>query len=411
MKKLFARSTAVVLSLALLLTSCGGGATATSMHLKKTEGTVAVSDSEGKTVSPRKDLGLYSGYGVETQAKSYAWIDLDKVKLTKLDAESQIEIGKEGKNLEIDVISGELFFNVTEPLDDDETMDIVTSTMIVGIRGTCGWVGEDTAALLEGTVSVTAGDQEVTVNAGEMAVLTAEGTLEVEPFTAASVPAFVREEVAEDKELAKTVLDTTGIDLAAYSTAPYKDALAGLEQEGEILYTEIVDFEADGNPELLVLHTRDKSSSGKKRYEKGQELFGVSIFRAGPEGTSKLYFGTPQLGENGTFSLVGSDGRMYLETHRQDDNSDSYTYCGSIAEKDGVEPSWGANGKDWTMIYWIKRSENMNYGTKYSINTDLYRDSGSRKPEERYEEIRSRFSTVKLLAHSPDGKTLVIDAG
>ena len=203
MKKPFARSTAVVLSLALLLTSCGGGATATSMHLKKTEGTVAVSDSEGKTVSPRKDLGLYSGYGVETQAKSYAWIDLDKVKLTKLDAESQIEIGKEGKNLEIDVISGELFFNVTEPLDDDETMDIVTSTMIVGIRGTCGWVGEDTAALLEGTVSVTAGDQTVTVNAGEMAVLMEDGTLEVKPFTAASVPAFVREEIAEDEKIGR----------------------------------------------------------------------------------------------------------------------------------------------------------------------------------------------------------------
>ena len=47
----------------------------------------------------------------------------------------------------------------------------------------------------------------------------------------------------------------------------------------------------------------------------------------------------------------------------------------------------------------------------YNIHTDIYRDSGSRKPEERYEEIRSRFSTVKLLAHSPDGKTLVIDAG
>ena len=68
MKKPFAQSTAVVLSLALLLTSCGGGATATSMHLKKTEGTVAVSDSEGKTVSPRKDLGLYSGYGVDRKS-------------------------------------------------------------------------------------------------------------------------------------------------------------------------------------------------------------------------------------------------------------------------------------------------------------------------------------------------------
>lgn len=183
-----------------------------------------------------------------------------------------------------------------------------------------------------------------------------------------------------------------------------------MKRRGEILYTEIVDFEADGNPELLVLHTRDKSPSVKKRYEKGEELFGVSIFRAGPEGTSKLYFGTPQLGENGTFSLVESDGRMYLETHRQDDNSDSYTYNGSIAEKDGVKPSWSGNG-DWTMIYWISRIEAMNYGMKYNIHTDLYRDSGSRDPDERFEEIHSQFSTVKLLAHSPDGRTLVIDAG
>ena len=140
MKKLFARSTAVVLSLALLLTSCGGGATATSMHLKKTEGTVAVSDSEGKTVAPRKDLGLYSGYGVNTQTESYAWIDLDSVKLTKLDQDSEIAITKEGKELEIEVKSGSLFFNVTEPMEDGESLNIRTSTMIVGIRGTCGWV-------------------------------------------------------------------------------------------------------------------------------------------------------------------------------------------------------------------------------------------------------------------------------
>ena len=410
MKKTTTRLTALALSLALLLTSCSGGASATTMHLRKTEGTVGVSDGEGKDVAPREDLGLYSGYGVETQAESYAWIDLDEVKLTKLDQDSEVEIAKEGKKLEINVKSGSLFFNVTKPLADDETMNIATSTMMIGVRGTCGWVGENTAALLEGTVSVTAGEQEVTISAGEMAVLM-EDRLEVKPLTADSIPAFVRDEVTEDKELTKAVLDTTGINMAAYSASPYKDALTELETEGEILYTEIVDFEADGNPELLVLHTRDKSPSGKKRYEKGQELFGVSIFRAGPEGTSKLYFGTPQLGENGTFSLVESDGRMYLETHRQDDNSDSYTYNGSIAEKDGVKPSWGANGKDWTMIYWITRSENMHYGTKYNINTDLYRDSGSRDSEERYEEIRSQFSTVKLLAHSPDGRTLVIDAG
>ena len=321
MKKLFARSTAVVLSLALLLTSCGGGATATSMHLKKTEGTVAVSDSEGKTVSPRKDLGLYSGYGVETQAKSYAWIDLDKVKLTKLDAESQIEIGKEGKNLEIDVISGELFFNVTEPLDDDETMDIVTSTMIVGIRGTCGWVGEDTAALLEGTVSVTAGDQEVTVNAGEMAVLMEDGTLEVKPFTAFSVPAFVREEVAEDEELAADIQDATGMDLTGADPADaFADVFAKFEEENEVVYTELVDFEGDGDPELLVI-VKDDTEDG--RYS---SKFSIWAFRNSPEGTRRIPFvGKSQLSTNvktdtaqylaNDLSLVEYDGKMFLKSY------------------------------------------------------------------------------------------------
>ena len=72
MKKPFTRLTALALSLALLLTSCSGGASATSMHLRKTEGTVGVSDGEGKELTPKGNLGLYSGYGVETQAESYA---------------------------------------------------------------------------------------------------------------------------------------------------------------------------------------------------------------------------------------------------------------------------------------------------------------------------------------------------
>ena len=405
MKKTTKRLTALALSLALLLTSCSGGASATSMHLRKTEGTVGVSDGEGKELTPKGNLGLYSGYQVGTQAESYAWIDLDRVKLTKLDQNSEIEIAKEGKKLEIDVKAGSLFFNVTEPLDDDETLDIVTSTMIIGIRGTCGWVGENTAALLEGTVSVTTGEQEVTISAGEMAVLMEDG-LEVKPLTAASIPAFVRDEIAEDEELTKAVLDTTGINIAAYSTAPYKDALDRLKERGEILYTEIVDFEADGNPELLVLHTRE---------DMDDELLAYSIFRAGPEGVSDLYFGRMPRREVGTsieLSLVESDGRLYLEKYEKfTSEHEFWSYGGSIAEKDGVKPSWGANGKDWTMIYWISRFEDSNHRTGHKISTDLYRDSGSRDPDERFEEIRSQFSTVKLLAHSPDGETVVIDAG
>ena len=58
------------------------------------------------------------------------------MKLTKLDQNSEIAIQKEGKALEIEVKSGSLFFNITEPLADDETMNIRASTMLVGILNT-----------------------------------------------------------------------------------------------------------------------------------------------------------------------------------------------------------------------------------------------------------------------------------
>ena len=234
-----------LLALALLLTSCGGGsgaaATAATMHLRRTEGTVSVADSEGKSVKPTKDLGLFSGYGVDTQAESYAWIDLDEVKLTKLDQNSEVEIQKEDKRLTIEVKSGNLFFNVTEPLAEDESLEIRCSTMVVGIRGTCGWVTDKTAALLEGVVTVTAGEQEVTISAGEMAVMTAEGALEVKPLSADSVPDFVREEQAEDSVLVEEEVkddSDSGIDVLASVDPLYRRDM--------YTYSRMLHYNADG---------------------------------------------------------------------------------------------------------------------------------------------------------------------
>lgn len=234
-----------LLALALLLTSCGGGsgaaATAATMHLRRTEGTVSVADGEGKSVKPMKDLGLFSGYGVDTQAESYAWIDLDEVKLTKLDQNSEVEIQKEDKRLTIEVKSGSLFFNVTEPLAEDESLEIRCSTMVVGIRGTCGWVTDKTAALLEGVVTVTAGEQEVTISAGEMAVMTAEGALEVKPLSADSVPDFVREEQAEDSVLVEEEVkddSDSGIDVLASVDPLYRRDM--------YTYSRMLHYNADG---------------------------------------------------------------------------------------------------------------------------------------------------------------------
>lgn len=173
---------AACLALFLLLAACGSEAEAAAMRLTRTQGDVNVSDGAGVEVALLENLSLYSGYGVGTSQESYAWINLDDVKLAKMDQTSEIAIQKEGKNLEIEVKSGSLFFHVTEPLAEDETMEIRTSTMGVGIRGTCGWVAEGMVALLEGTVIVTAGE----------------------------IPAFVQSEIAEYEKLQEALQAISG---------------------------------------------------------------------------------------------------------------------------------------------------------------------------------------------------------
>lgn len=78
---------------------------------------------------------------METSAASYAWVNLDSTKLIKLDASTKVEIRKSGKKLEILLKSGSIYGDVSKPLEDGESLDIRTSTAIVGIRGTKFSVG------------------------------------------------------------------------------------------------------------------------------------------------------------------------------------------------------------------------------------------------------------------------------
>ena len=203
----------------LLLPACGSKETAATMHLVRAEGAVSVNDTDGASVALIENLGLYSGYGVATQAASYGWIDLDEAKLAKMDEDSEVEIVKRDKLLELCVQSGGLFFNVTEPLAEDETMNIRTSTMLVGIRGTCGWVYvEDDSLmhvyLLRGKVECSVlgeGDNALAsemLNAGQTAQMTLSGdtaSIIIEDFSEEDVPAFVMTEIEEDTEIMESL--------------------------------------------------------------------------------------------------------------------------------------------------------------------------------------------------------------
>lgn len=204
---------------------------AATMKLVKTQGTVGVLDAAQKPVAVRAGMKLYDGYNVGTSEKSYAWINLDNAKQVKLDAASNAVVKKSGKNLEIESQSGKLFFNVTEPLKDDESLNIKTSTMVAGIRGTSGWIelSDDPDAdgasifVLEGTVEVTASDPQTgltrnaSVTAGETVVVSpAEsgqtGVVEIvkSSFNKEDLKGFVLQEVVADNQLAQKIFEKSG---------------------------------------------------------------------------------------------------------------------------------------------------------------------------------------------------------
>lgn len=211
------KTLAYILAVAMLFTSlaaCGQN-TATTIRLMKFEGVVGVADGDGRDIQPRENLMIYGGYGMNTSFASYAWMNLDAVKLAKMDEDSVIQIEKSSKNLEILVDRGGLFFNITEPLSEDETMSIRTSSMVVGIRGTCGWVEVDgnemTVYIIEGVVTCSISDEDSgeektdSVSGGEMARMTLTPDAQAgercqimkEEFTQKDVPTFVWDELDE----------------------------------------------------------------------------------------------------------------------------------------------------------------------------------------------------------------------
>lgn len=205
---------------------------ASTIQLMKTEGSVSVTNGSGRALSVFEDMRLYNGYHAKTAEKSYAWASLDSSKLIKLDAVSEAEVRKAGKKLEVLLNSGNLYFNVSEPLEKEESLNIRTSTIIVGIRGTCGWVKMLDAwraqvYLLEGQVecSVTdpaTGESRTTVlRGGEMAEFVvypqgqAGARCEIirQSYTEEQIDGFVLVELVKDRALCEKIYAGSGLDV------------------------------------------------------------------------------------------------------------------------------------------------------------------------------------------------------
>ncbi|MBO5329003.1 MAG: FecR domain-containing protein, partial [Anaerotignum sp.] len=278
----FLLTIAMVVSL-LPATAFAANHTATTMRLAKTQGTVTVTNATGKKVTQTSNMKLYNGYKLKTGAKSYAWISLDDTKVAKLDASSVVSVQKSGQKLTLYLSSGNIFFNVKEPMKSGESLHIKTSTMTTGIRGTSGCVRVinprvSEIHLLTGRIEVFAEHPELhltkseVLTAGNMATslidreamqLTGEQVeIIVEELQEQNVCGNCATEVAADPELQERIEEETDMDVEEIvNDAEEKlaeDELAAAEEQAAIDQAEAEQQE----PEDVDPYFEETSSGG-----------------------------------------------------------------------------------------------------------------------------------------------------
>ena len=243
---------------------------AATMRLRRIEGTVSL-EEEGIVRTILRNMKLHDGNALKTDLKSLASISLDDTKLVTLEELSRAEFYQKRKELELKLTDGRLFFDVSKKLENDETFDIRTSTMVVGIRGTTGYVcvdeeGHDGIFLLDGKVHLTGINpvtkeiKEIDVEAGERAWTYLyydrekdTVTFEKEELAEEDIPVSVVVKLVQDEELLDKVCEETGWD---------KEKLLDIAEEAneEDIY---------GDSELSVFHYRN--SEAVRRWEIGDE--------------------------------------------------------------------------------------------------------------------------------------------
>lgn len=220
---------------------------------------------------------------------------------------------------------------------------------------------------------------------------------------------------------AEAVSDASGPDTPA-SMKFYKDKVDRMPvSDGSsqgLLYSEVLDFEADGNPELLILSIDDfaKETPGS---------FLMSIYRYESHGMCHLMNYYITLGAGGGLSLVESGGRLYLERYgciREESQGvvgymDNRAYYGSVAQKDGVgrfcDDAPNPGEYDWDAVDALRRDWSEGHAAYFIqphderglTNGSSGYDTATR---EEYQAAQDRYTAGAVLAYSPDGTSIVI---
>ena len=120
----------------LCLSAVGESYSANVMRLLNYEGEVHILDADGSNRFIMENARFNSGESLITSEGAMASVGLDATKVLTLDSMTQVTFLKENNHMTLSLSSGRLLLDVQQKLDENESFDIQTSTMTVGIRGT-----------------------------------------------------------------------------------------------------------------------------------------------------------------------------------------------------------------------------------------------------------------------------------
>ena len=109
---------------------------ASTMKLLRHEGTVDIFDVSGAPRFLLEGVRFISGESMQTGEDGTASVGLDDTKIVSLDHNTLVQFIQEDNHMQLNLLEGEIFLDVSEKLDENASFDIQTTTMTVGIRGT-----------------------------------------------------------------------------------------------------------------------------------------------------------------------------------------------------------------------------------------------------------------------------------
>ncbi len=95
-----------------------------------------ITDKMGRNLNLRDGSRIVSGYTITTDSSTVVYLSLDSKTAVTIEKSTTVTIQKKGSKNEIFVESGNVGVNVTEKLEGSEELNIATSNMVMGVRGT-----------------------------------------------------------------------------------------------------------------------------------------------------------------------------------------------------------------------------------------------------------------------------------